>query len=527
MPTIQQLPGASVVDAADELPLSQGGVVRSVTVGTLLGSTQPAILAASGHLLGRVSLGPGGPEEITIGSGLALNAATLQATSIDFGTLATASSLNITGNIIVTSPGAGMQLLPVAAMRGLFAAGTNVSINGGGTISASGATGTGAPYLIGALPTASAAASQDLIGISQQGTDHAISYGSLINGQTIDSAQPASAAADSDTFWVAQGSNTMGRQTLSALWPWVVAKLPSVKAPVVEVSSNTTLDGTTHNGRVLICTQPLTLTPIAANMGSGFVCDIVNASSGTIAFAGSVVTSSGQVGLAPWQSATLRCIAYSGGTLIHAFVGNAAGGGSTTATITLPGGVSGVVATAVSSSAVQVSWAAPATGGAAASYTVQYRATGGTAWTGSVPGVAGTSQTVTGLTASTSYDFSVFALNGAGAGPVSSAVSVSTGAPAGAVSSIVWNVAPVGPYSHGAGVIGVNVHVTPASGAVQFGFSTSPSAPPSVWTSGVNVNTDLWGAYVAVPATAGTWYAWAEGTDGSAPTRYSTPFTVS
>ena len=139
----------------------------------------------------------------------------------------------------------------------------------------------------------------------------------------------------------------------------------------------------------------------------------------------------------------------------------------------------------------------------------------------------GTSQTVTGLIASTSYDFSVFALNGAGAGPVSSVVSASTGAPPGAVSSIVWTVAPVGPYSHGAGVIGVNVHVTPASGAVQFGFSTSPSAPPSVWTSGVNVNTDLWGAYVAVPATAGTWYAWAEGTDGSAPTRYSTPFTVS
>jgi len=40
------------------------------------------------------------------------------------------------------------------------------------------------------------------------------------------------------------------------------------------------------------------------------------------------------------------------------------------------------------------------------------------------------------------------------------------------------------------------------------------------------VNSDLWGAYVATPAIAGVWYAWVEGTDGSAPTVYSTPFTV-
>jgi hypothetical protein len=28
------------------------------------------------------------------------------------------------------------------------------------------------------------------------------------------------------------------------------------------------------------------------------------------------------------------------------------------------------------------------------------------------------------------------------------------------------------------------------------------------------------------PATAGTWYVWAEGTDGSAANAYPTPFTV-
>jgi hypothetical protein len=40
------------------------------------------------------------------------------------------------------------------------------------------------------------------------------------------------------------------------------------------------------------------------------------------------------------------------------------------------------------------------------------------------------------------------------------------------------------------------------------------------------VNTNLWGAYLPTPATAGSWYAWAEGLDGSARTAGPSPFTV-
>ena len=47
---------------------------------------------------------------------------------------------------------------------------------------------------------------------------------------------------------------------------------------------------------------------------------------------------------------------------------------------------------------------------------------------------------------------------------------------------------------------------------------TSPTIAPTSWTAGTYVNTDLWGAYLATPATAGTWYAWVEGMDGSCPT---------
>jgi hypothetical protein len=134
---------------------------------------------------------------------------------------------------------------------------------------------------------------------------------------------------------------------------------------------------------------------------------------------------------------------------------------------------------------------------------------------------------VTGLVAATAYDFQVYAVNGGGSGQPSSAASASTSAAAtGAVTSITWNMVPSGSYMHGAGSIGVNAHINPGTAAVQFGFSTSSTVPPTVWVVATYVNTDLWGSYVSTPGSAGTWYAWVEGTDGSALTVYPTPFTV-
>ncbi len=70
MPTISQLPSSDQVTASDEVPVSQAGATHSVSVGTLLASMQPAVISESGTLLGRVSLGPGGPESIAVGIGL-------------------------------------------------------------------------------------------------------------------------------------------------------------------------------------------------------------------------------------------------------------------------------------------------------------------------------------------------------------------------------------------------------------------------------------------------------------------------
>jgi hypothetical protein len=50
--------------------------------------------------------------------------------------------------------------------------------------------------------------------------------------------------------------------------------------------------------------------------------------------------------------------------------------------------------------------------------------------------------------------------------------------------------------------------------------------PGSAKSTYVNVSSDLWGQYVATPASAGIWYGWVEGSDGSMPTVYPTPFTV-
>jgi hypothetical protein len=319
MPTIAQLPAASAVSAADELPVSQGGTAHSVSVGTLLAGTQPAIMAETGALLGRVSLGPGGPEPISVGQGLVLNAGTLAA-SINVAGLPQQTTLSINDHAIVESGGAP-QLLPLSSLRGLFSAGADINIDVNGTISVSAtASGTAGNYSITQLPTVSTIAANDLVAISQNGTDHTISYGNLLDGLTIDLAQPAAPATDTDTFWVAQGSSTLLRQTFAAIWAWLVTKQPSYKLPVVEITTNTTLDGTIHNGRILVCSQPVTLSPAAPNMGSGFYCDVLNLSSGTVTLGSGIRTSSGTTSVPTGHAAAIRVATCSGGTVVFASV---------------------------------------------------------------------------------------------------------------------------------------------------------------------------------------------------------------
>lgn len=527
MPTIVQLPAATQTAPADEIPISQSGVTRAVTVGTLLEGTQPAILSDTGSLLGRTSLGTGGPESVAVGVGLAINAGTLAASGTDHATFPQQTSLVATDQAVLNSGGQPM-LLALSLLRNLFSAGTNITIDSSGTISAAvtgnGGTGTGASYSITALTTVASIAANDLVAISQAGADHTITYGNFLDGLTIDLAQPAVPAADTDTFWVAQGSSTMLRQTFAAIWSWLTPKLPSYKLPVVELTTTTTLDGTVHNGRILVCSQPITLNPAALNMGSGFYCDVLNLSSGTVTFGTGIVTSSGTSTLPSGQTAALRTVSYSGGTVVFATISGAAGTGTT---IAMPGQVISLSTASPTTSSIALNWSAPASGGSVTGYTVQFRVTGTTNWSTFVTGLVTTSASVTGLAAATSYDFQVFGTNASGAGPASAAVTGTTAAAgAGSVTGVTWNMVPSGSYVHGGGSIGVNAHITPSTAAVQFGFSTSATVPPTNWVVANYVNTDLWGSYVSIPSSPGTWYVWVEGVDGSYPNAYPTPFTV-
>jgi hypothetical protein len=83
------------------------------------------------------------------------------------------------------------------------------------------------------------------------------------------------------------------------------------------------------------------------------------------------------------------------------------------------------------STQVAASWTAPSTGAPINSYYLLYRTSAGPgAWALWYPNPTGTSATVTGLTTGTSYDFQVFALNGANISAGSSIVSATPALPA-------------------------------------------------------------------------------------------------
>lgn len=619
MPTISQLPAVSGVTAADMLPLSQEGATCAVTVGALLAGTQPAILANPATLLGRVSVGAGGPEGIDVGAGLALSESTLAATGSDHASFPLRQMFADTDEIVIS--GAGLPaLLPVTALRGLFSAGENISISSQGVISTPVEGQQQWPGSIGnsiaELPIVSGLYGQDLLAANQNGGDCAITVLNLLNGQTIDMAQAAGPASDGDTFWVAQSANIMSRQTLGALWPWITSRLPSYRPPVVEITADTLLDDTTHNGRVLLCTGSVTLSLPSAGMGNGFQCDVINISPSDVVLSGRLVTSSGLSMLGTGQCMRIYAATYSGGTIAYGWMGASIGSGSppgqvtdlssssstansvslvwsnpssggpiagfnvslrisgssiwTTAAagivanqyvvtslsasttyqfmvVATNGAFSGAVSniatatteastntisapsnisvSSTTSTSIALAWVAPATGNAQ-SYTVQYRPTGASVWSNTVPDVLQCNYTAIGLIASQSYDLRVTATADDGTSSTSSIIVAATLAASGSVTSITWNLSPAGSFTRGSGSLGMNAHVTPSSAAVQFGMSTSTTTPPSSWIAGLYVNTDLWGAYVNTPSSPGMWYAWVRGVDGSSPTVFPTGITV-
>jgi glucose/arabinose dehydrogenase len=99
---------------------------------------------------------------------------------------------------------------------------------------------------------------------------------------------------------------------------------------------------------------------------------------------------------------------------------------SNTVAMVLPGQVLNVAGSAVSPTSIALTWLAPSSGTPPYTFQVQYRVHGTTTYTPFASITSALTQTIIGLTAAISYDFQVAAINGAGTGPFSTAVTIST-----------------------------------------------------------------------------------------------------
>ena len=154
---------------------------------------------------------------------------------------------------------------------------------------------------------------------------------------------------------------------------------------------------------------------------------------------------------------TIRCVVTATNT-----AGSTAANSNSTATVTaiVPSAPQSVSASASGSTTANVSWSAPADNGGAAitSYSIY--------WSGGSTSTGSTSVGVGGLTASTSYTFTVYATNSAGTGSGTASNSITTSAPRDAA----LYTSP-GSYTFvvPAGVTSISVAVTSGGGRGRYG----------------------------------------------------------
>ena len=149
MPTIQQLPQLSNVQPTDEVLVERSGTSYGTNVATLLASTQPALTLASGTLLGRVSVGSGGPEPVLPGQGITVQNGQL---TIDQSFVATVNSPSFTGAPTAPTPAATDSSNTVATTAFVKA-----QIQSRGTVVLTGdVTGSGVGSIVSTLPAITA-----------------------------------------------------------------------------------------------------------------------------------------------------------------------------------------------------------------------------------------------------------------------------------------------------------------------------------------------------------------------------------
>jgi hypothetical protein len=282
------------------------------------------------------------------------------------------------------------------------------------------------------------------------------------------------------------------------------------------------LDGTIHNGRLLICSQPVTLTPVPLNMGNGFRCDVLNLSSADVVFGAGILTSSGSAHLPTGQAATISVATYSGGTVVFASMSGTA---TQAAPTQAPGLVTGLAATNPTAHTVGLAWTAPSSGGAVASYSVRWSPAGANTWT-QIDNISGTSTTISALTSSTSYDFQVRATNAGGSSAWTASQTVSTASGGNyQLSNVNHSPADGSTFTINQGGIiaqisddsasGDGSHTVPASVAFYWSSSNTvvPTAGAQPCVQWSNAGHNLWVQYINAPGTAGNYFLWAVAKD--------------
>lgn len=179
-----------------------------------------------------------------------------------------------------------------------------------------GAPGSGAS--ITSLTTATAFALTDYFGVSNGTSDVKVTFSTFLAGAAtnVTALAAAGAAAATDQVLTIQGT-ALVNQTLSAIAAYALAQLTGYLLPVVEATASFTLDVQSHNGRVIIASQPLVVT--AGVFASGLSCELINLSSGVVNFAPGITTIGG-ASLGAGQAARLVETQYSGGSTVLAII---------------------------------------------------------------------------------------------------------------------------------------------------------------------------------------------------------------
>ena len=112
MPTLSELPQTLTSIDSDLAMIEREGTSYATTVAALREPMQPRVTLASGKLLGRVGVFPGGPESVSVGTGLKMESGTLM---VDQSTLPATNASNL--NVLATGSSRSRSLAVRATDR--------------------------------------------------------------------------------------------------------------------------------------------------------------------------------------------------------------------------------------------------------------------------------------------------------------------------------------------------------------------------------------------------------------------------